>query len=664
MQHIKSPQGEMLTKPFLDVCKLILPVIDKFGAAMALVLNFVLAKPCAPQSVYSQEKLECTTKWYLHPKLGRAMDFVVELFRNLLAHPDWSMAEACKDAYGKTLKKYHGWIASSSFTVSMKLATDRKKFMEVIACEGDVTADMEKFCSTFPPFLEQNHKFLIGGCEEDCADISRIQGNKVRVFMARFQPHEAFCIKKYSGPESTEAKSRMEDDSHSETPIVGFVDEDKLLTLRDSFVSWCRKFIKMKELAAIMHKEVIFGPKIMRLSGLAILIIFEDEESRDYTLNNQIGVLKNCFDKVEVWSENFQCSSRRAWLSCKGIPPFVWSHSTFRNNAEKWGQLISIEEGTLNPDSPEYVWVDSSLMEKAGAYPVSTLGELVGVSPVKSSVMKETRLLIEGSLAGGGAWCADGVEAAKVLLIEKEHVVGIGPEVDFNMVASHASFCQRSVNVNEREAASMGLVECEVERRAVVEEVMYDVLIVDSVGPKINESVVKGLILNVNRSVCTSNVLKRNMKYMKRRKLTQAVRRGAADRGVRAFVLALDAPVCFKFSVRSPETFSDWLVLKGFLSNLALVVANAYLCGYSLIRDDPPKISKKMIWVSWVVSCSLWSLVVLFFRISSFLSLLFIGTVSTSVVLHELGLVFVQALVAGDVVFDVLARYFGYAVGV
>ncbi|MFS7902483.1 putative glycolipid transfer protein [Helianthus anomalus] len=37
MKHVKSEEGEMLTKPFLDVCKQILPVIDKFGAAMALV---------------------------------------------------------------------------------------------------------------------------------------------------------------------------------------------------------------------------------------------------------------------------------------------------------------------------------------------------------------------------------------------------------------------------------------------------------------------------------------------------------------------------------------------------------------------------------------------------------------------------------------------------
>ncbi|KAJ1431525.1 Glycolipid transfer protein domain [Sesbania bispinosa] len=37
LEHVKSEQGEILTKPFLESCKHILPVIDKFGAAMALV---------------------------------------------------------------------------------------------------------------------------------------------------------------------------------------------------------------------------------------------------------------------------------------------------------------------------------------------------------------------------------------------------------------------------------------------------------------------------------------------------------------------------------------------------------------------------------------------------------------------------------------------------
>ncbi|KAF5736737.1 pleckstrin y domain-containing family A member 8-like [Tripterygium wilfordii] len=109
---------------------------NKFGAAMALVKSDIggnisrldskyQSNPSKYEHLYSMVKEEveantaksgssCTNGllW-----LTRAMDFLVELFRNLLVHPEWAMSQACTDSYGKTLKKYHGWLASSSFTV-------------------------------------------------------------------------------------------------------------------------------------------------------------------------------------------------------------------------------------------------------------------------------------------------------------------------------------------------------------------------------------------------------------------------------------------------------------------------------------------------------------------------------------------------------------------
>ncbi|OWM70493.1 glycolipid transfer protein 1 [Punica granatum] len=179
MKHVKSEEGEMLTKPFLDVCKLILPVLDKFGTAMALVKTDVggnisrleakyNSNPTDFNLLYSMVRVEVEAKTAKGSSsctngllwLTRAMDFLVELFRNLLSHPEWTMSQACSDSYGKTLKKWHGWLASSSFSVAMKLAPNREKFMEVIGGSGDIKADIEAFCVSFAPLLEENHKFL------------------------------------------------------------------------------------------------------------------------------------------------------------------------------------------------------------------------------------------------------------------------------------------------------------------------------------------------------------------------------------------------------------------------------------------------------------------------------------------------------------------------
>ncbi|XP_023539137.1 glycolipid transfer protein 1-like [Cucurbita pepo subsp. pepo] len=179
IQHVKSEAGEILTKPFLEVCKHILPVIDKFGASMALVKTDIggnisrldakyCSNPPAFKYLYHLVKPEIETNTAKGSSsctngllwLTRALDFLVQLFRNLLEHQDWTMTRACTEAYGRTLKKWHGWLASSSFTVAMKLAPDRKKFMDVLSGNGNVEADIEKFCTKFSPLLAENHKFL------------------------------------------------------------------------------------------------------------------------------------------------------------------------------------------------------------------------------------------------------------------------------------------------------------------------------------------------------------------------------------------------------------------------------------------------------------------------------------------------------------------------
>lgn len=43
MQSVKSPEGQMLTKPFLDVCRNVLPVIGGF-----FVFYCGFSSPCRP----------------------------------------------------------------------------------------------------------------------------------------------------------------------------------------------------------------------------------------------------------------------------------------------------------------------------------------------------------------------------------------------------------------------------------------------------------------------------------------------------------------------------------------------------------------------------------------------------------------------------------------
>ncbi|KAH7573209.1 hypothetical protein JRO89_XS03G0090500 [Xanthoceras sorbifolium] len=204
MKHVKSPEGEMLTKPFLEVCKLILPVIGpdkkladysyadwicillsqsitaafsrfpkivlilenihnyKFGASMALVKsdiggnvtrleNKYLSNPTEFNHLYSMVKEEIAAK------TTKASSSCTNGLLWLTSFPlNWKHL-AANERFN--VHNVHSTSIREEL-VAMKLAPDRKKFMDVISGSGDVNADMEKFCSTFSPFLEENHKFL------------------------------------------------------------------------------------------------------------------------------------------------------------------------------------------------------------------------------------------------------------------------------------------------------------------------------------------------------------------------------------------------------------------------------------------------------------------------------------------------------------------------
>ncbi|CAM8979429.1 unnamed protein product [Rhodiola kirilowii] len=179
IKNAKSCDGEVLTKPFLDACKHLLPVVDKCGASMSLIKNIVdgnisklesryLSHPTKFNSLPSILRAEAASKTTNSSSsctiallwLTRAMDFLVELFRNLLDHDDWSMLHVCMISYNKTLRKWHGWISLSSFKAIVKLVPDRNKIMEVIGGSENVKQDMAMLCKMFPTLLEQNHNYL------------------------------------------------------------------------------------------------------------------------------------------------------------------------------------------------------------------------------------------------------------------------------------------------------------------------------------------------------------------------------------------------------------------------------------------------------------------------------------------------------------------------
>jgi len=178
IKGVKNVNGEIQTKPFLDVCGHVLPVIDKFGAAFTLVKSDIggnitrlttkyASNPAAYQLLYPivTEEVKAGTAsggssnsqgllW-----LNRAMEFIVALFRNLEQHKDWTTTQAANEAYNVTLKPYHGWIAQTAFMTAMRFIPNRDSFFASLG-SGDLTGDIDHFMSDFSPLLAENHEFL------------------------------------------------------------------------------------------------------------------------------------------------------------------------------------------------------------------------------------------------------------------------------------------------------------------------------------------------------------------------------------------------------------------------------------------------------------------------------------------------------------------------
>ncbi|KAK8564600.1 hypothetical protein V6N12_036720 [Hibiscus sabdariffa] len=89
----------------------------------------------------------------------------------------------------------------------------------------------------------------------------------------------------------------------------------------------------------------------MRLSVTEFLLVFEDKETMMHGLREYEESFRKCFKEISVWSEDMTSCSRRAWLVCYGIPVHVWSVETLKNIASCWGELISVDKGTVEPTS-------------------------------------------------------------------------------------------------------------------------------------------------------------------------------------------------------------------------------------------------------------------------------------------------------------------------
>lgn len=184
---VRNAEGGFLqTGPFLDVCRLVLPVVDKLGTAFALVKSDIngniqrLADRSAEDpdrykrlfTIVQDEVVSGThggstscTKGLLW--LKRAMEFMLAILRNLLQRPDDSLAMVVGDTYSSTLMRFHGFIVSSAFTLAFKFVPSREVFLESLGGGQAVNQQLAEFVNTWAPILQEVHQFMVDNNLDD-----------------------------------------------------------------------------------------------------------------------------------------------------------------------------------------------------------------------------------------------------------------------------------------------------------------------------------------------------------------------------------------------------------------------------------------------------------------------------------------------------------------
>uniref|UniRef100_A0A7S3QL51 Glycolipid transfer protein domain-containing protein n=2 Tax=Dunaliella tertiolecta TaxID=3047 RepID=A0A7S3QL51_DUNTE len=176
---VRDGNGFILTAPFLDTCRMVLPVVDKLGAAFKLVEydisgNIQRLESKIPQDAERYQRLftivqdevvagthndsSSCTKGLLW--LKRAMEFITAVMQRMLTEP---LHKAVADVYRETLMQYHGFMVSSAFTLAFKFVPTREQFVASLDTSEHDNLDQQvkDFVEAFGPLLKEIHGFMV-----------------------------------------------------------------------------------------------------------------------------------------------------------------------------------------------------------------------------------------------------------------------------------------------------------------------------------------------------------------------------------------------------------------------------------------------------------------------------------------------------------------------
>ncbi|GJX96589.1 RNA-directed DNA polymerase, eukaryota, reverse transcriptase zinc-binding domain protein [Tanacetum coccineum] len=128
-------------------------------------------------------------------------------------------------------------------------------------------------------------------------------------------------------------------------PIPVLVLDDECLYSKDvanSLLGRVKEFSSLSNLKIALMKEGFNDIHIRYMGELWVMLEFDSCKTKDLFRSN-VGV-GSWFSVLQQASLDFTVEGRSAWIEIEGVPFKLWSDSTFKKIANKWGELLDVDD--------------------------------------------------------------------------------------------------------------------------------------------------------------------------------------------------------------------------------------------------------------------------------------------------------------------------------
>ncbi|GJV74647.1 nucleotide-binding alpha-beta plait domain-containing protein, partial [Tanacetum coccineum] len=110
--------------------------------------------------------------------------------------------------------------------------------------------------------------------------------------------------------------------------------------------SGVKEFASLTNLKTALQNEGFADINVKYMGELWVLLEFISPKSKDLFRNN-VGV-GSWFSEMREASIDFNPDGRIVWVEVEGVPLKFWSGNTFKRIAEKWGELLDVDDQEEN----------------------------------------------------------------------------------------------------------------------------------------------------------------------------------------------------------------------------------------------------------------------------------------------------------------------------